>query len=62
MYIDVRVRDLGIEGTRSGRESTRKIFERGARSGQPITRLRVKAEKRWQSLKTKRMEGKSAGY
>jgi hypothetical protein len=33
-YIAVRVRDLGMEGTRRGRESARKIFERGARSEQ----------------------------
>jgi hypothetical protein len=36
MYIVVRVRELGTEGTRSGRESTRKIFERGARSRQSV--------------------------
>jgi hypothetical protein len=31
--IDVRGRDLGMEGKRGGRESARKIFEVGARSG-----------------------------
>jgi hypothetical protein len=38
-YIDVRSRDLGMEGTRRGRESARKIFERGARSGERKARL-----------------------
>jgi hypothetical protein len=38
-YIDVRGRDLGMEGTRRGRESARKIFERGARSGQRNAKL-----------------------
>jgi hypothetical protein len=38
-YIDVRGRDLGMEGTRRGRESARKIFQRGARSGQRKARL-----------------------
>jgi hypothetical protein len=36
MFEDVRGRDLadlGVEGTRGGRESARKIFEMGARSG-----------------------------
>jgi hypothetical protein len=33
-----------IEGTRRGRESARKIFEMGARSGQRNARLRVKEE------------------
>jgi hypothetical protein len=28
IYIDVRGRDLGMEGTGRGRESARKIFER----------------------------------
>jgi hypothetical protein len=37
--IDVRGRDLGMERTRRGRESARKIFERGARSGQRNARL-----------------------
>jgi hypothetical protein len=32
-YIDVWGRDLGMKETRRGRESARKIFERGARSG-----------------------------
>jgi hypothetical protein len=32
-HIGVRGRDLGIEGTRRGRESARKIFKRGARRG-----------------------------
>jgi hypothetical protein len=32
-YIDVWGRDLGMKETRRGRESSRKIFERGARSG-----------------------------
>jgi hypothetical protein len=32
-YIDVRGRDLGIEGTRRGRESARKIFKRNIRNG-----------------------------
>jgi hypothetical protein len=31
--------DLGMEGTRGDRESARKIFERGARSGQRNARL-----------------------
>jgi hypothetical protein len=35
----VRGRDLGMEGTRRGRESARKILERGARSGQRNARL-----------------------
>jgi hypothetical protein len=39
MYIDIRGRDLGMEGTRRGRESARKIFERDARSGQRNARL-----------------------
>jgi hypothetical protein len=55
-----------MEGTGRGRESARKIFERGARSGQSYlvreeckrNRLRVKARKK----ATKWMEGKSAGY
>jgi hypothetical protein len=34
-----RRRDLGMEGTRRGRKSARKIFERGARSGKRNTRL-----------------------
>jgi hypothetical protein len=34
IYNDVRGRDLGMEGTRGGRESARKIFEMGDRSGQ----------------------------
>jgi hypothetical protein len=38
-YIDVRGRDLGIEGTRTGRERVRKIFEKGARSGQRNAKL-----------------------
>jgi hypothetical protein len=33
-YIDVWGRDLGIEGTRRGRESARKKFEKGFRSRQ----------------------------
>jgi hypothetical protein len=70
MYIDVWGRDLGVEGTRRGRESGRKIFERGARSGQrnareecKRNRLRVKAGKRAAKLEDK-MDGreKSAGY
>jgi hypothetical protein len=32
-------KDLGMEGTRTGRETARKIFERGARSGQRSARL-----------------------
>jgi CRISPR/Cas system-associated protein Cas5 (RAMP superfamily) len=32
-YIYERGRDLGMERTRRSRESPRKIFERGARSG-----------------------------
>jgi hypothetical protein len=39
IYIDVRGRDLGMEGTGRGIESARKIFERGARSGQRNARL-----------------------
>jgi hypothetical protein len=35
----IRGRDLGMEETRRGRESARKIFERGARSGQSNTRV-----------------------
>jgi hypothetical protein len=31
--------DLGMEGTRRGKESGRKIFQRGARSGQKNIRL-----------------------
>jgi hypothetical protein len=68
-YIDVRGRDLGMEGTRRGRESARNIFKRGARSGQrnareecKRNRLRVKAGKKAAKLKTKWMERKSAGY
>jgi hypothetical protein len=38
-YIDVRGRDLGMEGTRRGRESARTIFEGGTRSGQRNARL-----------------------
>jgi hypothetical protein len=38
-YIDVWGRDLKMEGTRRGRESARKIFERGARSGERSARL-----------------------
>jgi hypothetical protein len=38
-YIDVWGRDLGMEGTRSGRESVRKIFESVSRSGQRNARL-----------------------
>jgi hypothetical protein len=38
-YIDVQGKDLGMEGTRRGRESARKIFEKGARSGQRNARL-----------------------
>jgi hypothetical protein len=37
--IDVRGRDLGMEGTREGKFSAREIFEIGARSGQRNTRL-----------------------
>jgi hypothetical protein len=37
--IDVRSRDLGMEGTRGGKESARKIFEMGAGSGQINARL-----------------------
>jgi hypothetical protein len=37
--IDVRGRDLGIEGTRRAGETARKIFERCARSGQSNARL-----------------------
>jgi hypothetical protein len=36
-------RDLGMEGTRRGRESARKIFEKGARSGQRNPRLHSEA-------------------
>jgi hypothetical protein len=32
-------RDLGMEGRRRGRESARKIYEKGARSGQRNARL-----------------------
>jgi hypothetical protein len=32
-------KDLGMEGTRRGRESARKIFERGARSRQRNVKL-----------------------
>jgi hypothetical protein len=39
-YIDVRGRDLEIEGTRRCRESVRKIFDRDARSEQTNARLR----------------------
>jgi hypothetical protein len=39
LYIDVRGRDLGMEGTRRGRESAGKIFKRGARSGERNTGL-----------------------
>jgi hypothetical protein len=38
-YVDIRGRDLGMERTRRGRESARKIFERDARSGQRNARL-----------------------
>jgi hypothetical protein len=45
---DVRSRDMGMEGTGGGGESTREIFEMGARSGQRNTRVhsegRVQAE------------------
>jgi hypothetical protein len=34
MIESVRDKDLGMEGTRRGRESAKKIFERGARRGQ----------------------------
>jgi hypothetical protein len=43
----VESRDLGMEGTRRGRESTRKIFERGARSGQRNARLDSEGQKVW---------------
>jgi hypothetical protein len=48
---DVQGRYLGMEGTRRGKESARKIFERGARSGQSReqcrrNRMRVKVGKR----------------
>jgi hypothetical protein len=39
MVESLRGRDLGKEGTRGGRESARKIFEMGARSGQRNARL-----------------------
>jgi hypothetical protein len=38
-YIDVGGKDLGMEGTRRGGESARKIFQRGARNGQKNARL-----------------------
>jgi hypothetical protein len=38
-YVDVNGIDLRMEGTRRCRESARKIFERGARSGQRNSRL-----------------------
>jgi hypothetical protein len=41
-YIDVWGRDLGMEGTRRGRESARKIFER---SGERNSRLREECKR-----------------
>jgi hypothetical protein len=38
-FINVRGRDLGMEGTRRGREGARKIFENRARSGLRNARL-----------------------
>jgi hypothetical protein len=46
-YIDGRGRDLGMEGTRRGRVSARKIFERGARSGQRNARLDSEGQNVW---------------
>jgi hypothetical protein len=43
----VESRDLGMEGTRRGRESARKIFEKGARSGQRNARLDSEGQKVW---------------
>jgi hypothetical protein len=43
----VESRDLGMEGTRRGRESARKIFEKGARSGQRNARLDSAGQKVW---------------
>jgi hypothetical protein len=37
-----------MEGTRRGRVSARKIFERGARSGQRSARLDSEGQKVWQ--------------
>jgi hypothetical protein len=37
--IDVRGRGLGMEETKRGRESARKIFERGDRNGQRNAKL-----------------------
>jgi hypothetical protein len=47
-YIDVRGRYLGINGTRRGRESARKIFERGARSGQRNAKLHRREGEEWE--------------
>jgi hypothetical protein len=66
--IDVGDRDLGMKGTRIGRESGRKIFERGEQRKARLhseeeckrNRLTVKAGKK--SLRTKWIEGKSARY
>jgi hypothetical protein len=38
-YIDVRGRALGMERTRRGKESTRKIFEKGQRNGRKSVRV-----------------------
>jgi hypothetical protein len=39
MVESIQDRDLGMEGTRGGRGSARKIFEKGARSGQINAKL-----------------------
>jgi hypothetical protein len=43
-HIDVRGRDLGMEGTEKGRESARKIFERSAGSRLRNARFMVREE------------------
>jgi hypothetical protein len=51
--IDVRGRDLGMEGTRRGNESARKTFERDTRSGQRNARLHSEEECKRNRLRVK---------